>query len=134
MLTRNTVASTYVKVSFGRYLLELDLLRPVDDRAATATAKEGVLSVRLPKQREKEEEDEGEQGHWPTLTAPTPKDKASLRRRRTEAAAAHEAEEQRRAEEQREKKVELEQAAFRAQVTMDGWSCMLKIDLVKAHK
>jgi hypothetical protein len=116
------VASTYVKVSFGRYLLELDLLHPVDDSAATATAKQGVLTVTLPKAAPQGQVAEKE---WPSLTLLLPTttvegggglDKAGIRERRAAAVAEYQAKERRLAEEARERRAELEQVAFRAQV------------------
>jgi HSP20 family molecular chaperone IbpA len=45
----SSVAETYLKVSFGAYLLELDLLRAVDEDGVKASAKHGVLTVRARK-------------------------------------------------------------------------------------
>ena len=116
----HTAASTYVKLSFGRYLLELDLPHPIDDAAATASAKHGVLTVTLPKAIKGGEA-------WASLTLPPPTatattstttglDKQAIQERRAVAIEEQRSQEQRRAEEARERRAEMEQAAFRAQV------------------
>lgn len=118
----HTAASTYVKLSFGRYLLELDLPHPIDDAAATASAKHGVLTVTLPKAIKGGEA-------WASLKLPPPPtataantsttaglDKGAIQERRAAAIEEHRSQEQRRAEEARERRAEMEQAAFQAQV------------------
>jgi HSP20 family molecular chaperone IbpA len=44
-----TAAENYVKVSFGSYLLELDLMGGIDDTKVKATAKNGNLILKLQK-------------------------------------------------------------------------------------
>lgn len=112
------MTSTYVKLSFGRYFLELDLPNPIDDTVVTASAKHGILTVTLPKAIKGGEA-------WGSLTLPpstntttttTGLDKQSIQERRAAAVEEQRAREQRRAEEARGRRAEMEEATFRAQV------------------
>lgn len=111
-------ARTYVKVSFGKYLLDLDLLYSINDQAVEALAKaDGTLQLIL----RKNERDTESRGVWPTLTIPPDMyDNKALRTRRVEAVEERRAKEQQNREAAKEKKRELERQILQARVDMEA--------------
>jgi dyslexia susceptibility 1 candidate gene 1 protein len=108
------VARTYIKLSFGKYLLELDLLHSIDDETVEALAKgDGTLMLKM----RKDEADVASRGIWPTLTIPFDMyDKKMLRMRRAEAVEERRAKEQQIREVAKEKKRDLERLVLQARI------------------
>ncbi len=115
-----TAARTYVKVSFGKYLLVLDLVRGIDDDAVKAVAREdGTLVLTLPKCPD---DGQGEGGLWPSLTLPPQEqqDKKVLHARRTQAMEDRRAKEHQTLRATKEKKQELERQALQARLDLEA--------------
>ena len=112
------MARTYVKVSFGKYLLNLDLLHSINDETVEALAKgDGTLVLRM----RKNEADIASRGIWPTLAIPNGMyDKKALRMRRAEAIEERRTKEQQIREVAKEKKRGLERQVLQARVDTEA--------------
>ena len=111
-------ARTYVKVSFGKYLLDLDLLHSINYETVQALAKgDGTLVLRM----RKNEADIDSRRIWPTLTIPIDMyDKKMLRVRRAEAVEERRTKEEQLREVAKEKKRELERQVLQARVDTEA--------------
>lgn len=108
------VARTYIKINFGKYLLELDMLHSIEDETVEALAKgDGTLVLKI----RKDEADIASRGIWPTLTIPCETcDTKMLRMRRAEAVEERRAKEQHLREVAKEKKQDLERLVLQSRI------------------
>lgn len=105
-----------MKVSFGKYLLALDLLHSIDDESVQANAKIGGKLI-LTMQKLKGLDNEG---IWPSLTVPRKTlDKESLAARRAHAIEERRGKEQSLHKATQEKKKEFEMQVLKSRMEMD---------------
>lgn len=112
-----------LKVNFGGYLLQLDLLHPIDDTAAVAKIKQGVLNLKLRKV---------EPGGWDTLVIEGAS-KAEIAARRTAAIEAKNERDAALAERVKDRRYEDERKALRKQMANEE-NERCQIDELKAEE